>query len=115
MADGGCPTPDLGYPMPRMDAERAADLLKALADPSRIQLLSVIARTEEGAACVCDLTGVLGLSQATVSHHLKILVESGILRMEKRGYWNWYLLEQDQLEAIAALVSRGNLSSPAVH
>lgn len=76
-----------------LDPEDAAELaggFKALADPNRITLLRLIAAEESGEACVCDLTEPLGLGQPTVSHHLKVLVDAGILTREKRGTWSYY-------------------------
>lgn len=73
---------------PPLDAESAvalANQLKALADPARLQLLSIV--LANGSACVCDLTAPVGLSQPTVSHHMKVLVEAGLLHREKRGKW----------------------------
>ena len=76
----------------REAAETSATLLKAVADPVRLQLLSAIRATDAGEACVCDLTDLVGLSQPTVSHHLKVLVEAGLLEREKRGTWAWFRL-----------------------
>ncbi|MGJ9372479.1 ArsR/SmtB family transcription factor [Nesterenkonia sp. CF4.4] len=76
-----------------LDPEGAAELavgFKALADPNRITLLTLIAAEETGEACVCDLTEPLGLGQPTVSHHLKVLVDAGLLNREKRGTWSYY-------------------------
>ncbi|MCH8561036.1 metalloregulator ArsR/SmtB family transcription factor [Nesterenkonia sp. LB17] len=76
-----------------LDPEGAAELavgFKALADPNRITLLTLIAAEETGEACVCDLTEPLGLGQPTVSHHLKVLVDAGLLIREKRGTWSYY-------------------------
>lgn len=84
-------------------AETSAALLKAVADPVRLQLLSAIRATEQGEACVCDLTPVVGLSQPTVSHHLKVLVEAGLLEREKRGTWAWFRLVPSRLDDVAAI------------
>jgi len=78
--------------MTREEAERSATLLKAVADPVRLRLLSAIRATEGGEACVCDLTALVGLAQPTVSHHLKVLVEAGLLERDKRGTWAWFRL-----------------------
>lgn len=78
---------------PSLQAEAAADLavrFKALGDPNRLTLLSLIAASEGGEACVCDLTEPVGLGQPTVSHHLKILVDAGFLTRERRGSWTYY-------------------------
>ena len=87
----------------RDQAETSAALLKAVADPVRLRLLSAIRATVDGEACVCDLTPVVGLSQPTVSHHLKVLVEAGLLEREKRGTWAWFRLVPSRLEDVAAI------------
>jgi ArsR family transcriptional regulator len=86
----------------------AADLalvLKALADPARLRLVSMIAAHEGGEACVCDLTEPLGLSQPTVSHHLKVLTDAGFLTRSKRGTWAYYALVPGALNAVAATIT----------
>jgi ArsR family transcriptional regulator len=88
--------PAHGEPGPEDGAEDAATLaatLKALADPARLRLLSLIAAHEGGAACVCELIEPLGLSQPTVSHHLKVLVDAGLLTRGKRGVGAYFTLE----------------------
>lgn len=93
-----------------VDAAAAADLaeqFKALADPRRITLLSLIAADPRGEACVCDLTEPLELGQPTVSHHLKILVDAGLLTREKRGVWSYYAVVSEQLETISHAVRHG--------
>lgn len=80
---------------PPLDAEAAQALartLKAVADPARLRLLSIVAASADGAVCVCDLTDPVGLSQPTVSHHLRVLVEAGLLAREKRGSWAYFSL-----------------------
>ncbi|WP_050761858.1 ArsR/SmtB family transcription factor [Beutenbergia cavernae] len=75
------------------DPDTARDLarvFKALADPARVQLVSMVAAHDGGEACVCDLTAPLGLAQPTVSHHLKILVDAGLLTRTQRGRWAYY-------------------------
>jgi len=84
------------------DAARTARTLKALADPARLRLLSIIAAHENGEACVCDLTEPAGLSQPTVSHHLKVLTEAGFLTREKRGVWAYYTLVPGATQQLAA-------------
>lgn len=84
------------------DADVFARKLKALADPVRLRLVSIVAASEGREACVCDLTEPVGLSQPTVSHHLKILTEAGILSRSKRGTWAYFRLVPGALEAIAA-------------
>ncbi len=91
-----------------LTAEEAADLarvLKAIAEPARLRLLSLVAAHAGGEACVCDLTEPLGLSQPTVSHHLKVLVDAGLVRREKRGVWAYYALVPGALDAVAGVLS----------
>ncbi|MCB2176470.1 MAG: metalloregulator ArsR/SmtB family transcription factor [Actinomycetales bacterium] len=106
-----CSTPLVSSPM---DADRATGValqFKALGDPGRLRLLSLIAAHESGQACVCDLTEPLGLSQPTVSHHLKVLREAGLVAGERRGTWVYYRLIPGALTALAATLNAG-LSSP---
>lgn len=81
------------------DAPAVARILKALSDPNRLRLLSIVKAGVGGEACVCDLTEPLDLGQPTVSHHLKILVDAGLLHREKRGTWSYYSLVPGALEA----------------
>lgn len=85
-------------------AERLARLLKAVAEPTRLQVLSLIKSAPEGAACVCDLTGPLGLRQPTVSYHLKVLAEAGLVTAERRGTWMWYSLVPGALDSLRELL-----------
>ncbi len=87
----------------REAAQASATLLKAVADPVRLQLLSAIRATDAGEACVCDLTDLVGLAQPTVSHHLKVLVEAGLLEREKRGTWAWFRLVPTRIDDVAAI------------
>jgi len=94
----------------RLDAHAATGLaqrLKALADPTRLRLLSIIAAHPDGEACVCDLTDPVALSQPTVSHHLRILVDAGMLTRDKRGVWAYYRLVPDALERTTAELLAG--------
>jgi ArsR family transcriptional regulator len=75
---------------------------KALGDPTRVRLLSLVAAHDGAEACVCDLTEPVGLSQPTVSHHLKVLVDAGILSRTKRGVWSYYALVPGALDDLAA-------------
>ncbi|MER8027127.1 ArsR/SmtB family transcription factor [Glutamicibacter protophormiae] len=86
-------------------AREAARLLKAIADPNRLRLLSIVKHGPADGTCVCDLTEPLQLGQPTVSHHLKILVDSGLLAREKRGTWAYYTLVPGSLDKAAALIS----------
>jgi ArsR family transcriptional regulator len=87
------------------EAKQKALAFKALADPNRLRLLSIVKAEPSGESCVCDLTGPLDLGQPTVSHHLKILVEAGLLRREKRGTWAYYSLVPGALEGTARLLA----------
>ncbi|GAB3534985.1 metalloregulator ArsR/SmtB family transcription factor [Arthrobacter tecti] len=90
---------------PGLSAARAAELsrqFKAIADPNRLRLLSLISAGKDHEACVCDLTEPLDLGQPTVSHHLRILVDAGILNREKRGVWAYYSLVPGALESLAS-------------
>ena len=91
----------LTAPMDRETAEQLARLLKAVADPARLQLLALLKSSPEGSACVCDLTGPLGLSQPTVSHHLKVLKEAGLVQREQRGTWAWFSVNGSRLQELA--------------
>ena len=90
--------------MSREDAERLAALLHVVSDPTRLQLLSLVKASPGGEANVGDLTAPLGLTQPTVSYHLKVLVEAGLLAREKRGLWVWYSLVPTGLEALAEVL-----------
>ncbi|MFC9915801.1 ArsR/SmtB family transcription factor [Streptomyces sp. NPDC127197] len=97
---GSC-TPSLACLLiDRDEAERLAVMLKAIADPTRLQLFRLIERAPSGEACVCDLTECLGLRQPTVSHHLKVMTEAGLLDRERRGTWVWYSVNQDGLRRV---------------
>jgi ArsR family transcriptional regulator len=89
----------------KTDADRLSSVLKALADPARLRLLSLIQASPDGEACVCDLTAPIGLSQPTVSHHLRILTESGLLEREKRGVWAYYRLVPAAIQQVADLLT----------
>lgn len=97
-----------------LDAEAAhglAAVLRALAEPTRLRLVSLIAAHDGAEACVCDLTGPVALSQPTVSHHLKVLVDAGLLEREQRGRWAYYRLVPGALDALAALLTRAGARS----
>lgn len=105
VTSSGCCTGLGEAPLARADAEDLARLLKAVADPVRLQLLSIIRASAEGESCVCDLTSAVGLSQPTVSHHLKILTDAGILTRERRGPWAWFTLVPQRLEQVAQILA----------
>jgi ArsR family transcriptional regulator len=95
-----CPMGVCAAPLPAVDAETLAKGFKVIADPARLRLLSLIAAQPEAECCVCDLTEPLGLSQPTVSHHLKVLHEAGFLTREKRGTWVYYRVVPRALETL---------------
>ena len=97
--------PIVREPLPLRGAVALAAVLKALADPARLRLLSMVAAHEGGEACVCDLTEPLGLSQPTVSHHLKVLVDAGFLTRSKRGTWAYFALVPGALDAVAGTLT----------
>ncbi len=100
-----CCSPVLGQVITPTEAESLAGSLKAIADPVRLRLISLVAAHVDREACVCDLTAPVGLSQPTVSHHLKVLVDAGILTREQRGRWAYYSLVPDSLDTIARLIA----------
>lgn len=89
-------------PLSEPDADRLAEVFAALADPVRLRLLSLISSSPDGEVCACDLVGPIGKSQPTVSHHLRILFEAGLVEREKRGVWVWYRAEPSRLDEVAA-------------
>ena len=94
-----------GEPLSAATAEELAGVLKALADPIRLRLVSLIQAHEDGEACVCDLTAPVSLTQPTVSHHLKVLLDAGLVEREKRGVWAYYGIVPGALEALGSLIS----------
>jgi ArsR family transcriptional regulator len=111
-----CCAPVLHSPLTKSGAETLAGVFKALADPGRLRLLSFIAAQPEGEACVCHLTEPTGLSQPTVSHHLKVLHAAGVLEREKRATWVYYRVVPERLEAVrAALATRTPRARRAQH
>jgi ArsR family transcriptional regulator len=100
-----CSTPLVGEPISESAAAGLAQVFKALADPVRLRLVSLIGAHQGGEACVCELTTAFNLTQPTISHHLKILREAGIIDSERRGTWVYYWLVPAALERMAALLS----------
>ena len=98
-----CCTPLARQPLSAAEAERLAAVLKAIAVPARLRLLSMIYAREGGEACVCELTEPLGLTQPTVSHHLKVLVDAGLISRDKRGVWAYYRAVPGALDALGAI------------
>jgi ArsR family transcriptional regulator len=99
-----CCSPLLREPLSLEQAERLTPLLKALADPVRLRLVSIVAASEGGEACVCDLNDAFDLSQPTISHHLKVLHDAGLLDRTKRGVWVYYAVRREVLADVAALI-----------
>lgn len=100
-----CCAPLVKEPIGQVEAEKLAVTLKALADPARLRLLSIVASSAGQEACVCDLIEPVGLSQPTVSHHLKVLTEAGFLSRSKRGTWAYYRLMPDALGGVAGFLT----------
>jgi ArsR family transcriptional regulator, arsenate/arsenite/antimonite-responsive transcriptional repressor len=99
-----CCSPLTQRPLDAEQAARIAPLLKALADPVRLRLLSLVASHQDGEACVCDLNDAFDLSQPTISHHLKVLHESGLLDRSKRGVWVYYRVNATALGDLGGLI-----------
>ncbi len=98
-----CCPPLAREPMDAGQAAQVAGLLKALADPVRIRLMSIVLSHEGREACVCELTDAFELSQPTISHHLKVLYEAGLIDRERRGVWVFYRARLDAISALGAL------------
>lgn len=99
-----CP-PLLDGQLGAAEADQLASALKVLADPARLRLLSLIQAQPDGEACVCHLTEPLGLSQPTVSHHLKVLLQSGLVEREQRGSWAFFRVKPEPLAALRAVLA----------
>ena len=99
-----CCPPLSAQPLSAEQAEQIAPLLKALADPVRLRLMSLVASHQGGEACVCDLGDAFDLTQPTISHHLKVLHEAGLLDREKRGVWVYYRASTQALAGLGALI-----------
>jgi ArsR family transcriptional regulator len=99
-----CCSPVTREPLSAEAAERIVPLVKAIADPVRLRLVSLVASHAAGEACVCDLNDAFDLSQPTISHHLKLLHQAGILDREKRGVWVYYRVNSGALRDLATLL-----------
>lgn len=104
-AIGKCCGAPVRAPLDRAEAAELAGLLKAVSDPARLQLLSIIRAQGDCSACVNDLVGVVGLSQPTVSHHLKVMTEAGLLTRQRRGTQAWFTLVPERLVQIGQIFS----------
>jgi ArsR family transcriptional regulator len=108
-----CCPPVFDGRLTKSKAEKLAEAFKAIADPARLRLLSFIAAQPSAEACVCYLMKPLGLSQPTVSHHLKVLYEAGLLDRERRGTWVYYRIVSEQLAALRDALAAPEEIAPA--
>ncbi|MCD9154907.1 ArsR/SmtB family transcription factor [Aeromicrobium duanguangcaii] len=106
LADSCC-SPLTGGALDDDAAIALAAKFKALSDPARVRLVSMIAAADGGEACICDLTAPLGLSQPTVSHHMKLLAAAGLVTREQRGRWAYYRVVEDELTSLAGALRVG--------
>ncbi len=106
----GCCEPFTESALAEPAAVELASVFKALADPVRLRLLSIVASAPTGEACACDLTEPVGRSQPTVSHHMSVLVDAGLVQREQRGRWAWYRVDAERLEQVRSLLGTGSLS-----
>lgn len=102
-----CCQPRVTAALAEEDAQQLARVFKALGDPTRVRLLSLITAADGGEACICDLTAPVGLSQGTVSHHMKLLVEAGLVSREQRGRWAYFAVDTSALDAVAEALRVG--------
>jgi ArsR family transcriptional regulator len=106
-----CCSPLVAEPLSESQAVDLAHTFKAMADPVRLRLLSMIASHAGGEACVCDLTDAFELTGPTISHHLKVLRESGLIDGERRGTWVYYRVHPEVLTRLSAVLVTGNASA----
>lgn len=99
-----CCAPLTAGALDETEAGELAAVFKVLADPARLRLLSMIASAAAGESCACDLVDPIGRSQPTVSHHLSVLVDAGLLEREKRGRWAWYRIVPERFDAVRAVL-----------
>lgn len=113
LTDLGCCSSMAGTPLSPEAAEKLARTLKAIADPTRLRLLSLVASHRGGEACICDLTDPVGLTQPTVSHHMRTLVDAGILTREQRGKWAYFRVVPGAIDTLGDLLTTvtGNRTS----
>ncbi|PXY34991.1 transcriptional regulator [Prauserella sp. PE36] len=108
-----CCSPLAREPLSEEQAVELSRLFKAMSDPVRLRLLSLIASHAGGEACVCDLTGAFDLTAPTISHHLKVLRESGLITGERRGTWVYYRVHPEMLARLSAVLVPGEETVPA--
>jgi ArsR family transcriptional regulator len=106
-----CCTPLVREPLGETDAADLAKVFKALADPVRLRLFSLIASFDGGQACVCDLTGEFDVSQPTISHHLKVLRDAGLVGSERRGTWVYYWVLPEALARLSGLLAPAEVAA----
>ncbi|HWC21191.1 MAG TPA: metalloregulator ArsR/SmtB family transcription factor [Flexivirga sp.] len=100
-----CCSPLTGGVLDEDSAQHLARVFKALGDPTRVRLISLIAAADGAEACICDLTEPVGLSQPTVSHHMRLLAEAGLVTREQRGKWAYFRLVADTFDALRTAIS----------
>jgi ArsR family transcriptional regulator len=103
-----CCAPITGAELDAAAAQRLAAVLKALADPTRLRLLSLVAAHRDSEECICNLTERVGVSQPTVSHHMKVLVDVGLVEREQRGKWAYYRVVPGALDLLAGMLARAS-------
>jgi ArsR family transcriptional regulator, arsenate/arsenite/antimonite-responsive transcriptional repressor len=108
-----CCEPVLSAPLDEADADELAAAFRVLADPARLRLLSLVANAPDGEVCGCDLVAPLGRSQPTISHHLSVLVDAGLLARDKRGKWAWYSVVPEKLAVLCQILAPGAAISGA--
>lgn len=111
-SESPCCDPVCDAPMTTSDADEMAGVLKALADPTRLRLFSLIASSAE--QCACDLTEPLGVSQPTVSHHLRVLLDAGLVRRDQRGKWAYYSANPARLRLLSDFLDPEYAAEPAI-
>ena len=102
-----CCEPVLMEPIDSVEAEELSKGFKLLADPIRLRILSLVANAPNGELCACDLPAVIGRSQPTVSHHLSLLAEAGLLTREQRGKWAWFRVETERIAVLRDALAIG--------
>lgn len=105
-----CAPSGLSASLGRTQAEELAQLLKAVADPTRLQLIAYINASSQSESCVCDLTEAMDLSQPTISHHLRILTKAGLITRQKRATWVWYSVNQERWDELSSLFNSKTFS-----
>jgi ArsR family transcriptional regulator, arsenate/arsenite/antimonite-responsive transcriptional repressor len=112
-SDAACCAPLPAMTLSQDEAVDLARVLKAVADPTRLRLLALLAASEQGELCVCDLTAPLGLSQPTISHHLKVLLEVGLVERETRGAWRYYRSVPAAMSELGSIFTTGPVAATA--